>query len=327
MPPWQGRLLLCALLLMVLPALAAPAATLLQDSYVTEQGGVIRGRLLQPAPLAPERPDDSRSTNLRRSLARLKQKEIKHAPVQLQVAGQVLSGTSDEEGRFSLPLPALNVSAGWHPLQSEPPALPPARLFVPHPANRLVLVSDVDDTVVLSEVNHKRRLLQRSLMHNSLQREGFAGTAAFYRQLLQLNAVPELSTVIYLSASPQQLGPPLRAFLQRQQFPDGLLLLKTIARRDGDPWLDQQRYKLRILEGLLRDFASPQFILIGDDGEHDPEIYRSLQQRFPERIAAVLIRRVHPDPQRQAHADQCELAAAIAQPDSCPALRHLFTAQ
>lgn len=314
------------LALLVLPQAlwAVTEQTLLQDGYVSGQMTVLRGRLIQPDVFSPEHADDSSSTNLRRSLARLKQKELKHAPVRLQLGALQVSGRSDNEGRFQLPLLTGELAPGWHAVEAVPPAAPPARLFVPDPANELVLLSDVDDTVLWSEVNHKQRLLQHSLMENSLQRRGFAGTAAFYHQLLQANARPATSTVIYLSASPQQLGPPIRAFLQREQFPEGLLLLKTIARRQGDPWLDQQRYKLRVLHGLLRDLAPQRFILVGDDGEHDPEIYLQLQQRFPERIAAVLIRNVHPDRQRAAYPGQCDLAAAIVQPPSCPALSPLL---
>lgn len=53
-----------------------------------------------------------------------------------------------------------------------------------------------------------------------------------------------------------------------------------------------------------------KFILVGDDGEHDPEIYRTLQRKHPQRVAAIFIGKVHLDPQRKAYAGQLDLATA-----------------
>ena len=308
-------------------AVYAAPVTVLLDSWVSGGQATVRGRVIEALTLRPEQIDDGKRRNMQRTLQLLRQKELRTVPVTVKLAVDPAAAReiiSDDEGRFQLQVQTGPLLAGWHALETVPPASGPARVFIPEPRNRYVLLSDVDDTVLFSEVNFKNRLLQHSLMENSLQRSSFAGTAAFYHRLSQLNTVPTLSTWFYLSASPRQLRDPIRQFLQRQGFPDGLLLLKTFAWDGGDPWLDQQLYKTQVLDQLLRDFPSQQFVLLGDDGEHDPEIYRSLEQRHPGRIAAILIRHVHPDPARVRHNGQCDLGAAIEDLSSCATLHALL---
>lgn len=321
----SGRFLLPLILTGLLsgPLVIAAPVTLMSDSYVGVNGLALRGRVIEQQTFSPEAADDSSRVNMQRTLGRLRQAERRAAPVRVQFGQADVTLKTDREGRFDLTVAPGPVSPGWYPLTTQPAAAADARVFVPHPDNRFVLVSDVDDTVLWSEVNDKRRLLQHSLMENSLQRRGFAGTAAFYRSLAALDRHPAQASWFYLSASPQQLGPPIRAFMQREGLPDGVLLLKMFAWRGGDPWLDQKRYKTAVLETLLRDFPGRQFILIGDDGEHDPEIYRDLASRYPERIALTLIRRVNPDTRRVRYDSQCDLDAAQRDSKTCPALQAL----
>jgi phosphatidate phosphatase APP1 len=50
-----------------------------------------------------------------------------------------------------------------------------------------------------------------------------------------------------------------------------------------------------------------RFVLVGDDGERDPEIYDWVRRRHPQRVEAIWIRRVHPDPRRARFAGQRDL--------------------
>ncbi len=55
---------------------------------------------------------------------------------------------------------------------------------------------------------------------------------------------------------------------------------------------DPEKYKPSVIEPLLRQFPKRRFILIGDSGERDPEIYGALARRFPEQIIRIYIREV-----------------------------------
>ena len=75
---------------------------------------------------------------------------------------------------------------------------------------------------------------------NPAQRKAVPGVAAFYKTLAQRNPQPDLAPIFYLSASPSQLQERIRAFLDLNHFPDGVLVTKKLNRdKSADPWLDQ----------------------------------------------------------------------------------------
>ena len=67
------------------------------------------------------------------------------------------------------------------------------------------------------------------------------------------------------------------------------MLLKNFGK---DPTFDQKTYKLGRLKRILEQHPGLRFVLVGDSGEQDPELYTTLRGMFPKRIAGILIRRV-----------------------------------
>jgi len=47
-----------------------------------------------------------------------------------------------------------------------------------------------------------------------------------------------------------------------------------------------------VIEPLMKQFPKRQFILIGDSGERDPEIYGELARKFPAQVSHIYIRDV-----------------------------------
>ena len=221
---------------------------------------------------------------------------------------------TDDDGYWELatnqPLP---LAPGWHEIGSVPDASSEAGLLVVDPANRLGIVSDLDDTILVSGVMEKRVLLRNSLTLPPERREAVPGMAALYRRLLKQNPVPEASAVFYVSASPKQLTDNLRAFLRRNDFPRGVLRLKELSEGSDDSLFDadQQAYKLRVLEAVFHAYPQVRFALFGDDGEQDPEIYAALRKKFPGQVEGVWIRRVNPDPKRRRFAGQADLSELL----------------
>jgi phosphatidate phosphatase APP1 len=97
----------------------------------------------------------------------------------------------------------------------------------------------------------------------------------------------------YVSASPWQLYPDIRSFLQRD-FPHGTVSLRKLRWKDFSSveflWKDSLAYKTSIIAELMERFPQRKFLLVGDSGEKDPEVYDGLRRRFPTQIAGVLIR-------------------------------------
>lgn len=232
-----------------------------------------------------------------------------------RVANQEWTVRTDDDGYWSLamnhPLP---LAPGWFAITTDPEASGPAGLLVVDPRNRIGIISDIDDTILRSEVTTTWRLLKNSLTVPPGQREAVAGMAAHYRTLLSQNAAPESSAVFYVSASPRQLTANVRAFLKGAGFPRGVLRLKEISEASGMSLVDQKDYKLRVLTEILLAHPQVRFALFGDDGEQDPEIYAALQETFPQQIEGVWIRRVHPNLARARFAQQADTADLLPAP-------------
>lgn len=235
-----------------------------------------------------------------------------HGTVSLRVAAREWTLRTDHDGFWKLAMDnPLPLAPGWHAIITEPAASSPAALLVVDPTNRFGIISDIDDTLLVSHVLDKPELLKNSLAVPPADRDAVPGMAALYHRLLQQNPAPDVSPVFYVSASPRQLTDNLRAFLNGHAFPRGVLRLKDIAHGEGTILGKNQRdYKRQALETIFLAYPQVRFALFGDDGEQDPEIYAALREKFPAQIDGIWIRRVNPDPHRSrfpAQADTAEL--------------------
>jgi phosphatidate phosphatase APP1 len=261
----------------------------------------IEGRVIAAngatAPAATDRARD----NLNRTLDLMVNRERKHYPVTVRLHDREMAATTDAEGYLRVEFDALaTLASGWHIVTARTAGGQGDALLLSLPKDNVHgIVSDVDDTIQITQVNDKRRMLANTFMRNPLQRQAVPGVAAFYRELAASNPDPAAAPIFYLSASPHQLHTAIAAFLQHNRFPRGVLLTKRVTDdASSEPLADQAAYKTAKLEELLHRLPQVVFTLIGDDGERDPEIYAQIQQRFPDRVAAVWIRQVNPDPRR-----------------------------
>lgn len=278
-------------------------------AYGTRHRFVLEGRVAERREGREYRPADSWLANLRRTLGLLRTEELKGAPLLLTFGGHSWKLRTDDDGYFALRAETPpGVATGWRPVLVEvagDPARTEARLLVVPDGETLGIISDVDDTVLVTEVGDRSRMLAHTFLENPLQRQPFAGAAALYRSIVARNALPAAAPVIYLTGSPRQLLPAIRAFLEHNGFPAGPVIGRKVTDGDGgDPLVDQERYKLERIEAILEDLPDARFVLSGDDGERDPEVYRQVRERHPKRIEAVYIRRASGDPTRPVYEGQ-----------------------
>ena len=155
------------------------------------------------------------------------------------------------------------------------------------PVMGLMVISDIDDTIKVSEVLNKRRLLARTFLE---EYEAVGGMAELYWTLDERGAAFH-----YISASPWQLFPSLEAFRSREKFPVATWTLKRLRLKDEsllELLASPEEYKIPLIEKELRKFPMRKFLLIGDDGEQDPEVYGEIARRHPEQIERIWIRQV-----------------------------------
>jgi len=176
--------------------------------------------------------------------------------------------------------------------------LPPGRELVRGnitviPAVGWIVVSDIDDTIKLTLVNHRQVMLRHTFLEPFKPIEGMS--ALYKRWAAEANA-----RFFYLSGSPWQLYEPLAEFIHAEDFPAGVFSLKEFRLKDRSVrslWADPERYKTEGIEPLLKQFERHMFVLVGDSGEKDPEAYGALARRHPEQVGKILIRNVTAEPQ------------------------------
>jgi phosphatidate phosphatase APP1 len=271
---------------------------------------VLEGRVIARQEMRAPTAEDGKRANLRRNLGLLVNKERENVAVVVHLAERRWDARTDEEGYFRVELTDLvGLAPGWHRIggQVGESSTESGLLVVPE-TNALGLISDLDDTILVTEVNSTRRMLANSLLRNPLQRQAVPGTAALYHRLAARNPNPAAAPIFYLSASPRQLHFALETFLGHNGFPPGVLITKRVTNDDtSEPLSDQVAYKTAKIEEILARVPGARFTLIGDDGERDPEIYDGIRNAHPDRIEAIWIRRVNPDPKRPMLADQGDL--------------------
>ncbi|WP_336923976.1 phosphatase domain-containing protein [Aquipuribacter sp. SD81] len=183
----------------------------------------------------------------------------------------------------------------------------------------LGVVCDIDDTAWVTGLRHPLRAAWRTFARGSTGREAVPGMADLLRAAV---AGQEHPAVVYLSNGPWNLAGPVARFLERHGFPPGPLLMTEWGFRP-DAWFRSGReHKAGALRRLLEELPRTRWLLVGDDGEHDPVLYGDLAREHPDRVAAVAVRQVVPDRDAAAVARRVAGVPVVTGPDG----RALLTA-
>ena len=164
------------------------------------------------------------------------------------------------------------------------------------------VISDIDDTVKVTNVLDRRRMLEATFVKPY---EAVPGLARLYQTW-----AAEGTAFHFVSSSPWLLYEPLAAFLEEAGFPPASIGLKQIRLKDSsiqNLFADATQTKPPQIEALLKAYPERTFILVGDSGEKDPEIYADFLRRYPGRIESVFIRSV-----TEAKATEARLAKLFA---------------
>lgn len=319
MKRWLPLTLLALLLAAILPARAEGDLITVYPAYGDGEFCVIEGRVVEKRDDKPAASDDGRLRNLWRNARKLVNDERKHEPVEIRIGEMVIQTRTDSEGYFRVEV-HLAISMGTHMVTVKSArAVGEGRLLVVAHENRIGLISDLDDTILVSEVTDKSRLLANSLLKNPAQRQAVPEMARLYSWTLARDRYAAALPLFYLSASPHQLHESISDFLRRNWFLPGVLITKRVTDdRSSEPLFDQVAYKTRHIEEIFRRLPWVNFILVGDDGEKDPEIYDAIRRKHPARVADIWIRHVSPDLQRPRFAGQKDVADVLASLPSEP---------
>jgi hypothetical protein len=149
------------------------------------------------------------------------------------------------------------------------------------------VISDIDDTIKVTEVTDRKKLLQNTFL---LPFRAVDGMADVYRRWSNGGA-----KFHFVSASPWQLYEPLAAFASQAGFPAATFHLRQVRFKDSSVLsllADPLEAKLQVIEPLMATFPHRRFILVGDSGERDPEVYGRIAEKHPDQVLRIYIRDV-----------------------------------
>ena len=260
----------------------------------------LRGRVLEERGITRSGQHDTAWDNLRNMARRFASDEVPRARVRASFGSVGVETVANEEGFFEVRLEVpepLTGQTGWHPVELEllHPRSPDGKrvcstgeVLVPAGA-RFGVISDIDDTVVHSSATSVLKMARIVLLNNAHTRLPFEGVNAFYDALRRNPGDQPHNPIFYVSSSPWNIYDVLEDFLNVHGVPAGPLFLK-----DWSPSVlgKHRTHKLGTIRTLLLTYPGLQFVLIGDSGEVDPEIYVQIVREHPGRILAIYIRDV-----------------------------------
>jgi len=153
------------------------------------------------------------------------------------------------------------------------------------PPTGVSVISDIDDTLKVSDVHHRKRLLQRSFAEPYVAVDGMA---KLYQRWQKSGAAFH-----YITSSPWQLGEPLQTFMADAGFPPGTFHMRSVRLKDRtvlNLFDASHRSKVEAIKQLLDRYPKRRFILVGDSSERDPEIYGRIAAEHAEQVMHVYIR-------------------------------------
>jgi len=207
------------------------------------------------------RPQGLRTTAARRGWRAFFTAPLHGAVVRIAVPGypDEFTVATDRQGYLDVRLDATLVP-GWHDVAFRVGDGPPAagRVHVVDPAARFGLVSDIDDTAVITAL--PRPFVAAWNTHGLLAR-----------------------------------------FFATQGYPDGPLLLTDWGPTNTGFFRSGPEHKRSELRRLAVDFPQIHWLLVGDDGQHDPLLYTQFASEHPDNVDAIGIRELTPGEHVLAH--------------------------
>lgn len=283
--------------------LLRPMLVLPYRGFIAHGVANVRARVMEQ-PVFDAAPEGLRiDATLAANLLRWVVLDMPGVEVTFSMAGQVVTATSNADGFVIAKIPVGDLAPGWHPvelsaMEGDREVTARARVVLPDPASQVAVISDLDDTVLRTGMTEGLKAVQRTLLRDAHGRKPVPGMPSLYRGLARgLGGRPE-STFFYVSSAPWNLYDMHAQFLGVRGFPRGpLFMTDWRPGRTADGAAESgggAAHKRARIRRILDAYPELSFVLVGDSGERDAEIYQEFLLSDGPRIKAALIRDVAP---------------------------------
>jgi len=221
--------------------------------------------------------------------------EKKGARVYLVVGQEHFSLKSDDEAYFRFDIRLKNrLKRGKSiSLQSKDRgSLEKIYPFFPTLSQQIGVISDFDDTVIISDVTSKVKLLYNTFFKNYKERTLVFDVARNIKNILKNNHLNKDIALFFISGSPHQFNNNINNFLDYHAFQKRTVLTKKIHGQNSASLHATVSYKYDKIVRLIDMYPQVTWVLFGDSGEKDTQIYKKIRNEYPQKIRAVYIRDV-----------------------------------
>ena len=269
---------------------------IIYSAFSNAKTALIRGRAQEKKELSEATQDDGFFSNLGKSLSLVGNNEIKNEKIFAIIDGKKYETTTNDEGYFTFTIELkTTLPMGYKEidiqLQDNPNKHTLNLTVVAEELDEKIvgIISDVDDTVLISNVTSKLDLIDNSLFTNYKQREVVPTMKNRFDLILNSNSKTVPSTLFFVSGSPRKFIIPIESFLEYNNFPQHNTFLKEI---EVSNTLEQTSYKTSAITSIIELYPNMEWVLFGDSGEMDEEIYKAIQKKFPNQVKEFYIRDV-----------------------------------
>ncbi|KMQ74147.1 App1 family protein [Marinobacter subterrani] len=250
---------------------------------------------------------------------RLLRKPIVGARVRIRYKDTNTFVHTDRHGffRVDMELRTMPSEVSWHEMQlsldshADERAATIGEFYTPQPRARFGVISDIDDTVVYTGVANTVMMMWRLFAQGAESRMVFPGVPALYQAFHAGRDQGEGNPLFYVSRAPWSIYHVLAEVFRRNRIPHGpILILREWGMKRGSLLprraKDHKRDAIRHILGMYPDM---RFVLVGDSGQRDPEVYSRILREHPDRILGIYIRDVSNTPERSEAIDRLALEA------------------
>ena len=267
----------------------------------------VAGRVVEDRGVVAAPHTDSTPANLWLTFKRYATYEVPEAKVRIRFAAEDHTIVTDRKGFFEMEIkPAAPIELPppetWFPVkitlvsaqaEQSPPLTAEAYVLIPPATARFGIISDIDDTIVQTGVTNILKHWRTVVANSAEARVAFRGLAPFYRALHGGAGGADGNPVFYVSSSPWNLYDLFERFLVLHDIPLGPIVLRPVGIGAGHwPGGSHKENKLMQIDRILSTYPHLPFILVGDSGQHDAEIYAETAERHPGRVLGIYIRDV-----------------------------------
>jgi len=272
----------------------------LYRGYANEQELIVMGHVFKPTNMKDY---DFLSTNFKNAGSVINMYRIKtdaNASVYLNYKGTEIHTKTLHDGyfKFCIPIEAAS-NYGWMDYEvsiiyKNERIVSTASYIKPYKGD-LGIISDIDDTFLVSYTLNPLKKLYHLLFRNVNSRKIFADVTAHYQALSEAGRTnsSEKNAFFYVSSSEWNLYRFLVKFTEIHNLPKAVLLLKDIKTSLSNfLWSGrgEHNHKFEKIKHILEFYPDLEYVLLGDDSQHDPYLYESISKIFPLTVKAIYIR-------------------------------------